>query len=1234
MKPDLLAMASLEDLEEDTVPELPPKHPPAQPVREPQRSSFSALLSAFERPVAPQTPHDSGASSGGLPPALWSRVFVEVGTQHPATLRRLPLVCRTFRDACADPPVRAALLLAVHGRHLAFHQALLTAPHSLTFELAEALVREGALLPRFLVEQAHRRAVAGSLPLPAGTAEYLVAQAYRQYGDRLLIGGVDTMGVADEDEDDGGQGDAAAAAAAPHLPARRWLDDHAELTIALARDPIDLARTEVVVREHHYTPALNDALLASSFDLDVLWDGIARLALLDAETAMHLVRHSGVPFVTANDAVAVRILASMLWTPDALRAALAAGFSISHDVAVALLSDPRIATPTFGRVRSLMADLFPRDRLLSFIEDAMYELCRQNTRPAMRVIDFLLNEYEVPERTAGRALLAHPYDIRQMRMKRRYLLPLATTFGVAHGGMSDAFWPVVATKFGLGHVFVESCLIDMLVGGAIPTTLSPETNAMLFVDNGSSQGQSRGGVSAVAAGSAEAPITAGGLIAPPAVTKSGINRQRASVGQPSRMLFSWMSRQRPPDLDADAESSSRDSLAAMFDLGVPIRPTETFPVIAHMVYSSRKVPLRVLEYMSRVERGVLKSAPPKPNSPRDDNAFPAAEWLRVFRQCVLEEPNWVAVIPSDTVTASTPLDEADNVFLTSGADDIGSVLSAFGLGHSNGNGSGDSPISVASGAASLMSNRTTGTSSTSHYPASIVSGQTSTTNMSSIFGTSTKGFFHSFTETVRLMDPRDSQWKQLRRFHAAVRELALVLDEQVHLTQMRRASTDGLVDPHAIEEFLRLRRRRNGRRSRHGHRRNDSAAPLDDDTEFTNADDDYDEAEFGLLSGARRRKSSAAQVPFEPMDSDEEEEEFERLKSGVYLDGQQQSDEDGPAAEAEADAVAANGTLAAERLLDELEAFDPASEDTEPPTQPLTLEEVADAVADAAIMAAVGEIAAEARAARTPEPAAELDAKPSDTEEAVDSAADLESPSVKSPSEAGIAQAAEGIDGPAPASVMHRAADAEMSEAEMSEAMTPRPLEAQVQRANSLVPPIEAGAADDAASDASGHTVHGADAALPAQEAAQADAAPPMPPPKTPPRLKKQVSMAPLPEPLSPEPLSRPPLPPKDFGRPLLQIETTDMPRRRRLVSVGGPFQQWLHEAEAATEAAAAAAGGPARAKSLTPPSESPQVTFEEMLKGSPMRSDKPAAPANTVAASALSAVNTTTSWVRSWFSH
>ncbi|KAH6564541.1 hypothetical protein BASA61_008833 [Batrachochytrium salamandrivorans] len=655
-----------------------------------------------------------------LPAGLWERVFMEL-IDYPIALETLSRCCHSFRNICAEPTIRSHLLLATHGPHLVFHQIYSKSPATLTFELAESLIKCGALLPKFFIEQVYRNSIHNPSLLPPGTAEFFVAYGYKQYGDKLLIGGVDPM---DEDQN------------------MEWMDDSSELFIACARVQVDVARVQIIANDHYYVPALNSNPPNPKLDLESLWDSLSRLAIVDPQMTFHLATHSGVPFEVANDAIVMRTLRNADWERDQIEKLRYAGFSLSSGAVIPLLIDNRIMTKEFSIIRSLIAEVFTHDHILAIMEDAFYELFRNNRRTSVRTADYLITEFKVPELSVARALLAQPYNIREMRLKRLDQLPMATTFGVTFGGMSDAIWPILATRYGLDHVFLEACVIDLLVGGTVDV-IAPNSDAQ---------------PSASKSGTSSSPEPS------ERSTKASVEslRQRPnSTVSPNRMLFQWLLRQAPPDLDETTEMATRDSLHAVFDLGIPIRPSATFPPVAHMVYTCRKAAPRFLQYMAHVERGLLRLS-----SVRSEyESFPTQEWLNIFHEVVLDEPEWINVIPPDSLSASSSLS-----FLHPDSDANANSQSISAP---------DSPTSVTS-VPSLLGSTTAPVSGSSHA-------QQHDQSSKSIF--SSKGLFYSLSETVRKMDPRELQWKDTRRFYLALRELAAVLEEDLAIQTMQKRST-------------------------------------------------------------------------------------------------------------------------------------------------------------------------------------------------------------------------------------------------------------------------------------------------------------------------------------------------------------------------------------------------------------------------------------------------------------
>ncbi|KAL5038114.1 hypothetical protein RTP6_005460 [Batrachochytrium dendrobatidis] len=673
-------------------------------------------------------PYNDAATdlSNRLTSALWQQVFLYL-VDNPETIKTLSSCSQAFHHICMEPVIRGHILLSTYGAESVFHRIYTMNPNILSFELAETLSQYGALLPKFFIEQAYRNSIDGTIPLPAGTSEFFVAHGYRRYGDRLLISGIDPMDIDQKME---------------------WMDDSDEFILECGREPIDMNRIKIIVQEHLYVPALNINIFRNKSDTDVLWESLCRLAIADANMTYYIASRCGTSFEIANDAIMMRVLRDTKWEKHQLDRLLDIGFTLSFSAVVPLLIDAKVMTERFGPIRSFLTEVFPKDHILAFVEDAFYELFRSNHRNAVRIADFLISEFNIPEHNVARAFLAHPYDVREMRIKRRYILPMSTTFGVNFGGMSDAIWPVLVTRYGLNHTFVEACITDLLVGGTVNVFTSGEDDSIVV---------SKPNLKPASALSENSNRNSIGPLRqrPNATTDSG------------RMLFQWMLRQRPPDLNEEAEMATRDSLNAVFDLGIPIRPTSTFPAVAHMIFTCRKVAPRFLQYMAHVEQGLLKLSALRSSH----DVFVIPDWLQIFHNVVLDDAEWINALPTDSVASMMAAAE-----INSESDLV--------VNNSHDANEPESPISTVSGVASSAAHFSATGSMLSYNQAQQ---QPVISRSKSFF--SSMGLLQSLNETVRMMDPREAQWKDIRRFYMALYELSGVLKEDLRIQAMQKRST-------------------------------------------------------------------------------------------------------------------------------------------------------------------------------------------------------------------------------------------------------------------------------------------------------------------------------------------------------------------------------------------------------------------------------------------------------------
>ncbi|KAJ3046755.1 hypothetical protein HK097_000540, partial [Rhizophlyctis rosea] len=418
----------------------------------------------IENENSPLTPTSSHTSIHSLPGELWERIFIELSDQAD-TLLNVSRCCTLWAGVLMEPRFRARMLLKSSCPHLIFHHLRTRAPHLLTFEIAETLLTLGCVLPKYFVEQLFKEAQDAPESMPEGTVEFLVAQGYKRYGDKLRLSmafmhGADGLTEGDFHDDD----EITFEQMALEGP---LADDPAEFEMSFSNAEIDLIILCKITQTHHYTPALQPP--RTKYSWDDYWEKLLRLTRVDPKLAMHLMLHSGCDKKYANDKLVARAVQDPKTDLDRMKWMVEKGWEVSPGAVVEVLASPDVHVYTSDGKRGLelLRSLVSEGELKEYAEYALIPLLRDATRHGLRSADFLIEEFGIDEAGVGKAVFVNPYDVTCVRNRQGLGAAVVTTFGKAYGGMRDGLWQLMLGRYGVDHAFAAACLNDLVVGGAV-----------------------------------------------------------------------------------------------------------------------------------------------------------------------------------------------------------------------------------------------------------------------------------------------------------------------------------------------------------------------------------------------------------------------------------------------------------------------------------------------------------------------------------------------------------------------------------------------------------------------------------------------------------------------------------------------------------------------------------------------------------------------------------------------
>ncbi|KAJ1559509.1 hypothetical protein HK405_010349 [Cladochytrium tenue] len=708
---------------------------------------------------APETPIEALRASAALPvvhrldygAVPWGRIFRFL-SDFPEAYETLRDVCVYFRSVCVDDTTLRAQYFML--RHLVVHFIYQNYPLALTTDLMDTLVNDlGALLPKRLIEVIakeqnllsdpvafHEPVLADvgpwrpstanssrksfsekpqppppTRPLPSGSLDFIVAIGFRSFGDALILQAPDqTVEPVFE------------------RPAQAE-DDSVLFYRSLSRSHPDLDTLRTILFGHHFIPALDPPTTADEWD--DLWFKCIKLLRVDPEIGRHVFRHSGWPGSpqSASDALVARALRDPASTDAFFRflgTRAGGNHAITREACVRVLASPtRLTLDSIAGMSALdlMRTCVPGGEaaLKGHARAALVALFEDGRRDAIRAIDSLLMEFELDEEDVAAAFLADgtrdvpdaaaaaaataalsepssPRDCIPRSFSRAHLtetgsqvqstqlssLPFMTTLGRARGGMTDMLWQLVLARYGPTHPFAAACVVDLVIGGTLknPVTVSGRPSFSASSSSSTSELYSGDDSDPIASAARQRSRYSVMMVDPAKLTPN-------TAGEPVHADQVWIDETHD---DRDRDAAARDSLEAILDgAGVPIDPGMLAPV-AKSVLVSRTVRPRLLDFMSRIESGLLLASFGPSATDADRLRWSRVRWVAALRRHVLDSRAFLEHVLSPSELAA--LDERRR--RSARAPDRTSGIFAGKLFAAPSNRAAQAPTAAAAGAAS------------------------------------------------------------------------------------------------------------------------------------------------------------------------------------------------------------------------------------------------------------------------------------------------------------------------------------------------------------------------------------------------------------------------------------------------------------------------------------------------------------------------------------------------------
>ncbi|KAJ3392205.1 hypothetical protein HDU84_004697 [Entophlyctis sp. JEL0112] len=599
----------------------------------------------------------------------------------PASFETIRGVCRSsLQFVNVNPLLRAQYLilrqviLSASCKHLVLHYVAFNIPYALTPAVFFALNSQGAVLQKYLIERLlseNLKDSAGAVSfIPQESIDHIVALGFKLFGDALVV---------------------------PSSNKDNHPTDDATLfhTLLNSGDP-DLNALRTIIAAHHFTPALVDP--SDDFWL-TFWKDIRRLVSLDLDMGIHILKHSGLRFQDAKDRMMSEALRDSHATTTSVDVLTNLGFTITESVAVSILShagdfDSPVnnqGIPTSVALLQAFLDVSQLHNSVLLTLSVLFKTDPSTVGGSSVVsqqCDALLRLFKGQLTTIqlAQAILASPQS---STVKHKRTLPFMTLFGQTHGGMVDSIWQVICAEFGTTHSFVAAFLVDTVIGGTITSTsalsgrgveggVSMKRQSSVY--SVASRRPSLTPLAVDAQGRTSMDETIAVVVRNGVIRKQSITLQKqnaVSNASPAPMNGrslsksgrSWTSDSRlgssmsasgsgaapvwAEDETEDADESSgsndsedaqrdavgRESINAMFGLGVPLDPGMLIP-ICRAVLILGSVKSRFIDFMARVEKSVIAAAfsPVTVDLPPN---LSRTQWINALCRTVLESQAWI-----------------------------------------------------------------------------------------------------------------------------------------------------------------------------------------------------------------------------------------------------------------------------------------------------------------------------------------------------------------------------------------------------------------------------------------------------------------------------------------------------------------------------------------------------------------------------------------------------------------
>ncbi|TPX36363.1 hypothetical protein SmJEL517_g01558 [Synchytrium microbalum] len=383
-----------------------------------------------------------------VPGDIWEKIFLYVAEEEGSlgSMQGVVLVSRWWERVVKEPKFRAGYLLKKSCVHLAFYDAFKKNPALLSMEVADAMLRLGCHLPKYFVEYVYRihettrnmnpPHPAYPLRLSEETVQFLVAQAYKTYGDS-----VDTN---------------------LENPSGQESSDAALFDDCFGYAAPDDTQIKQLVDSHHFTPAL--ASPTSVDEWEVHWSNMLKLCKVNPSMGMFLAGHSGKGRAFANDAMLNVALRDPKTTTEWFQELLSLGFELTPSNIEDLMASTRYPIQDIPYAVEMLRHFSSHEAELTLIaEGALSRLLEGASPMALRTADYIITEFSVPEDGVMRALLLDPKTVRCRKSQPE--LVFMTKLGKATNGFRDGLWQLILGRYGADNMMTSACLQDLVVGG-------------------------------------------------------------------------------------------------------------------------------------------------------------------------------------------------------------------------------------------------------------------------------------------------------------------------------------------------------------------------------------------------------------------------------------------------------------------------------------------------------------------------------------------------------------------------------------------------------------------------------------------------------------------------------------------------------------------------------------------------------------------------------------------------